>query len=130
MDSDMRAWRKRRLELIPEFRRLIPEIPIAMFVARREVALLGSRPFFVCAHTQNDACIAFLLDQLFEAIRFQGRAAIDASQRMVHSSCERFLVLPDDQLETPLTSDSIAIFDHGWNFVARIDVQEWKGDMA
>src|SRR4026208_600665 len=37
MDSDVRPRRKGRLELIPEFRRLIAEIPIAMFVPRREV---------------------------------------------------------------------------------------------
>ena len=41
MDSDVRSRRKCRLELIPEFRRLITEIPIAMLVTGREIALLG-----------------------------------------------------------------------------------------
>src|SRR4029077_1529210 len=123
MNSDVCPRRKSRLELIPELRRLIAEIPIAMFVTRREVAFLGSRPFLICAHTEDDACIALLLNQLLEPIGFQGRTAVDATQRMIHPGRERFLVLPYDQLEAPLAGHSISIFDHGGDFVTRVDVQ-------
>src|SRR6185295_2676578 len=73
MDPDMCSWRKGRLELIPELRRLIPEIPIAMLVTRREVTFLGSLFFNVSATTENNARIALLLNQLLEPIGFQGR---------------------------------------------------------
>src|ERR1041385_4605351 len=45
MDPDVSARGKRCLELIPEFGWLIAEIPVAMFVTRREISLLGSSHF-------------------------------------------------------------------------------------
>src|SRR6185295_11303103 len=129
VDSDVCAWREGRLELIPEFRRLIAEIPITMFVTRREVSFLGSRPFLICAHTENDAGIAFLLDQLLESIGFQGRTAVNTTQRMIHPGCKRFFVLPHDQFDAPLSSHSVSIFDHGGNLVARVDMQKRERHM-
>src|SRR5256885_7646149 len=130
MDPDMSSRGKSRLELIPELRRLIAEIPIAMFVTRREVAFLGPRPFLICAHTENDARIALLLNQLLESIGFQSRTAVDAAQRMIHPGRERFLVLPHDQFKAPLAGHSISIFDHGRAFVTRGDVPNREMDTA
>jgi hypothetical protein len=48
---------------------------------------------------------------------------------MIHPGRERFLVLSYDQLEAPLASHSISIFDHGGNFVTRVDVQEGEWNM-
>src|SRR5262245_25925973 len=130
MDPNVCPRRKGRLELVPELRRLITEIPIAMLVTRREIAFLGPRPFFVCPHTENDARIALLLNQLLESIGFQGRTAVDAAQCMIHPGRERFLVLPHDQFEAPLPGDSISIFNHGRDFVTRVNVQKWEWNMS
>ena len=49
---------------------------------------------------------------------------------MVHPGRERFLVLPHDQFQAPLAGHAIPIFDHGGDFVTRVDVQKRKRDMA
>ena len=47
MDAQMRARRRRGVELIPEFRRLVAHVPSAFGAARREHALLGAGRLFV-----------------------------------------------------------------------------------
>src|SRR3990167_8417503 len=63
MDADMGAGRESRLELIPEFGRLIAEIPVAMLIAGRKIPFLRSRPLFVRSHTENNAGVPLLFDQ-------------------------------------------------------------------
>src|SRR5216683_7196882 len=42
VDAQMRAWRRRGVELVPEFRGLIAHVPAAFGAARREHTLLGA----------------------------------------------------------------------------------------
>jgi hypothetical protein len=113
-----------RLILIPEFRRLIAKIPIAMFVTGREIAFFRPRPLFIRSHPQNDARVPFMFQQLFQPIRLQRGTAHNTAQRMVHAGSQRFFVLADHQIQSPFTSQPVAILDHGRNLVARIDVEQ------
>ena len=51
MNSDMSSRRERGFELIPQFGRLIPKVPIAVLVPRRKIPLLCPGPFLVGANT-------------------------------------------------------------------------------
>ncbi len=57
----MGAWRKGGFVLIPELGRLISKIPIAVFIPRREIAFLSSRPFLIGPDPKNDPGISFVL---------------------------------------------------------------------
>src|SRR4249920_3090987 len=111
MDPNVRAWWEGRLELIPELGRLIAEIPVSVFVARREISFLGARAFLVRPHTENDAGISLLLDQLLEPICLQRRAAGHPPHAGVHPCRKRLLVLAYDQIQAPLSSQPIPVFD-------------------
>ena len=49
---------------------------------------------------------------------------------MVHPCRKRFFVLPHDQIEMPFPGQTISIFDHRRDLVARVDMQQRKRDMA
>src|SRR4030081_576264 len=49
MNAQMRARRRRSVELVPELRRLVAHVPSAFGTARREYPLLGAGGFFVAA---------------------------------------------------------------------------------
>jgi len=51
MDAQMRARRRRGVELVPEFRRLVADVPSAFGAARREYPFLGAGGLFVTANT-------------------------------------------------------------------------------
>src|SRR5687767_2893232 len=54
MDPDVCPGRKRGLELIPELRRLITEIPVAMLIARGKIAFFRPGAFLVRPNPQDD----------------------------------------------------------------------------
>src|SRR5580692_899660 len=55
MDAQMSARRRRGVEVIPEFRRLIADIPAALDPARREHPLLGAGRLLVAANAGEQA---------------------------------------------------------------------------
>src|SRR5688572_31958236 len=55
MNADMSPRCEIRLVLIPEFRRLLADIPGALLVPGREVALLGATPLLVRPEPDDDA---------------------------------------------------------------------------
>ena len=55
MNAYVRAGREVGLVLIPEFRRLIADVPRVLVGARREVALLRAAALFVGAGADDDA---------------------------------------------------------------------------
>src|SRR5512134_262050 len=126
MNADVSAGRERRLKLIPQLWRLVAKIPVAMLVAGRKISLFRPRAFFVGPNPQDDTGIAFLLEQLLEAVGLERGATCDASHRVVHACRERFFILSHDQVEMPFPRKSIAIFNHGRDFEARVYVKQWK----
>src|SRR3954452_14772127 len=68
VDAQMRALRRRGVEMIPELRRLIAHVPIAFEAARREHALLGARGFLVAADAGDEAVKAVFGQRHLEAL--------------------------------------------------------------
>jgi len=73
----MGAFLEIGFELVPQFRRLILDVPFHVLVARTEVALLGARGLLVTADTDDNAGKMVLIKDRLEAIFFQSSAAFD-----------------------------------------------------
>ena len=129
MNADVRPRRKSRLELVPQFRRLIAKIPIPVLVSRRKVPFLGSGTVFIRTHTEDDAGVPFFFDQILHRRGLQGRTAYVSPQRVIHAGGQRFLILPHHQIQSPFAGNPVAILDHGRNFVARVHMQQRKRHM-
>src|SRR5512135_18530 len=69
MDADVAARRRIGVELVPELRRLLPEIPGAGRIARAEHALLAADRLLVAANAEDHALEAALLDDALQAQR-------------------------------------------------------------
>src|SRR5262249_40297604 len=67
MDAHMRAFRQLALEVIPEFRRLVAEVPGTALGARREHTLLGTGRLLVAADAGDDALELELVEHVPEA---------------------------------------------------------------
>src|SRR5260370_32253255 len=55
MNAQMRARRRRGVELVPEFRRLVAHVPSALGAARREHPLLGAGRLFVATNAGDQS---------------------------------------------------------------------------
>src|SRR5215472_2241045 len=89
MDSDMGPRWEVRLELIPQLRRLIAKIPVPVLVARREIALLGPRPFLIGSDAENNSRVTLLLDELFEPIGLDIRSSLESYSWYPRARAER-----------------------------------------
>ena len=67
MDAHVGTWRKIHIVLVPEFRRLVAEVPGAVEAARTEDPFLGARRLFVTADAGDDAFKTIALQRLLEA---------------------------------------------------------------
>ena len=130
MNADVGSWRKRRLKLIPELRRLIAEIPIAVFVAWREVALFGSRPFFVRPHTEDDARIPFCSSNCLSPLVFSAVQHVTRPSVWFMPAASASLFCPTTKFRSPFSGQAVSIFDHGGNLVTRVHMKQRKRNMA
>src|SRR5690242_300398 len=78
MDAQVDAGREFRVEVVPELRRLVAEIPFRILGPRAEHPLLGPRPLLVAPDAGDDAGEAVLRHDLLQTLDLQGRAAGDA----------------------------------------------------
>src|SRR4029079_13668443 len=98
----MRALRRRRIEMIPELRRLIAHVPIAFEPARREHALLGARRLFVAADAGDQAVKAEFAERHLQTFGVPRSGTGRRRQRWV-DGIDRWAGL-DAQIEIPLLS--------------------------
>src|SRR5215207_4678248 len=68
MDPQMRTGRRRIVELVPEFRRLVANIPMTLRAAQREHPLLRARRFFVAPDAGEQAIETVLGECELEAL--------------------------------------------------------------
>ena len=79
MDADVRAGLEVGLELVPELRRLIRDVPFHVAVARGEVALLRARGLLVAPHADDHAGVAVCsIEHVLEGVLLERAAAVDA----------------------------------------------------
>src|SRR5260370_40292460 len=62
MNADVRPRIKVGLKLVPQFRRLILEVPLEVFVTGREISLFCPGAFFVSPDANNDSLIVFFFN--------------------------------------------------------------------
>ncbi len=110
MDAHVRAFRQVALEVVPEFRRLVAEVPGAAFGARREHALLGAGRLLVAADAGDDALELELLQHVLEAdglarggARGRRQAGVDLLDRRA---------IAHDQIEVPRLGEAVAELVH------------------
>src|SRR4029453_9659132 len=72
VDAQMRAWRRRCVELVPEFRGLIAHVPAAFKSAGREHAFLGAGGLLVAADAGDQSVEAVFVERPFEALGLAG----------------------------------------------------------
>src|SRR5205814_9679337 len=65
--GEMRAWRWRGVELIPEFRRLVAHVPTTFSSARREHPLLGAGRFLIAANAGDQPIEAVFGEREFQS---------------------------------------------------------------
>ena len=78
MDADVRARLEVGLELVPQLRRLVLDVPFHVLVARAEVAFLGAGRFLVAADADDDAGEVVLVEHRLEGVLLERAAALDA----------------------------------------------------
>src|ERR1035437_2794556 len=130
VNADMCPWLKVRLELVPQLRRLVLEVPFHILVARAEIAFLGPRWFLVAADADNHAGEVVLQQHGLERVLLQRAAALDAGRLAVGKGAaapERLIVPAYDELELPFPAELVAVLDHARDLETRIDVHQRKG---
>src|SRR5476649_2665560 len=129
MHADVGVGAEIGLELTPEFRRLILEIPGEISPARREVALLGAGALLVSADADNDRVEVMLRERGLQRVGLQLGAAFHPRQSARGkrlTRVQRRLVASHAQIEVPLAHESIAELNHLRRLETRVDVHERK----
>src|ERR1700727_1797194 len=70
VNAQMRARRRRGIELVPEFRRLVANVPSTLGAARREHPLLGARGLLVAANAGDQAVKTIFGQRQFQSLGF------------------------------------------------------------
>src|SRR3954453_4974305 len=121
MDAQMRALRRRRIEMIPELRRLVAPVPIALQAARREHTLLGTRGLFIAADAGNQAVEAVFGESHLEALGL-ARGGTGGRRQPWVDGINRGAGL-DGQIEIPLLAVVIAEAIHLRKLLAGVDME-------
>src|SRR5713226_6131179 len=128
MHADMRAGREIIVVLVPEFGRLIADVPLAALAARAEDALLGAGAFLVAADPGDQAVIAMRLDQALQpgglargGPRRRGQGRVDRLDRRAGA---------DDEIELPFDLVAVAERIHLRHLLLGVDIDDRERDMA
>ena len=121
VDAQMRAGRRRGVELVPELRRLVAHVPSAFEAARREHALLRARRLFVAADAGDQSVETVFRERHLQAFGLaRGRARGRRQGRI--DGIDRRAGL-DAQVEIPFLAVVIAERVHLRKFLAGVDMQ-------
>ena len=126
-------WLEIRLELVPQLRRLVLDVPLHVLVARAEVALLGAGGFLVAPHADDDAIEPMLVEHGLEGVLLERAAALNPGGLAVGEGAafaQHLLVLADDELEVPVPAEPVAVFDHAGDLVGGVHVDQRERHMA
>ena len=121
MDAQMRARRRRGVELVPEFRRLIAHVPSAFGAARREHALLGAGGFLVAANAGDQAVEAVFGERQLQPFGLARGGARGRRQGRIDGVDRRAGL--DLEIELPFLAVAIAERVHLGKFLAGVDMQ-------
>src|SRR3984885_11579762 len=128
VNTQMRTRRRGGVELVPEFWRLVANVPSALSAARREHPLLGARGLFVAANAGDQSVEAVFGERTFEAFGLAGGRARRRGQGRI-DGVDRWAGL-DLQIEAPFLAEGVAKRIHLRKFLAGIDMQGRKRHAA
>src|SRR5256714_9973551 len=98
VNAQMRAGRRRGIELIPEFRRLIAYVPSAFGAPRREHAFLGARCLFIPADPGDQAVESIFGEREFQSFGLACRRSRGRRQSRIDSLPRRAGFYPEIEL--------------------------------
>ena len=116
----MRAGRRRSVELIPEFRRLVADIPSALEAARREHALFRARRLFVAADAGDQSVETVFGECELQSFGLARGGARSRRQRRIDGVDRRAGL--DLEIEIPFPPVVIAERIHLRKFLAGVDM--------
>ena len=109
---------------VPELRPLALRVPLAEVVAEREDALLRAGALLVAARAAEGSLEAVLLDRVEQRHRLQPVARRPRPVLDHATVVDRVLHRRHDQARPHLTGEAVAVLDHLWEVVARVDVHD------
>ena len=121
VDAQMRARRRRGVELVPEFRRLVAHVPSAFGAARREHPLLGAGRFLVAADAGDQSVEAVFGERELQSFGLARRRSRGRRQGRIDGFDRRAGL--DPEIELPFLAVAIAKRVHLRKFLAGIDMQ-------
>ncbi len=124
MNAQMGARRRRGVEVIPEFRRLIADIPAALDPARREHPFLGAGRLLVAANAGEQAVESVFGQGELQSFGLACRRAGGRRQRRINRLDRRTGL--DQEIEIPLDRVAIPEGVHLRKLLAGIHVQRRK----
>lgn len=149
MDAHMGTRRKVGLELVPELRGLVVQVPVVVLVPGGEVALFGAGALFVRAGAHDDPGVSGLVGVLLvfpgaqvqpvagplsvqgigQGFGLQQAAAFHPAHCPVREGrpgVKRFPVLSIDHIQPVLPGQPVPVFDHFRDFIVGVDVHQRK----
>ncbi len=124
MDPQMGPGREVGVELVPEFRRLVAEVPLPGVAARAEHPLLGAHALLVAADPGDDAGELVLGDGVAQAQRLARGRAGGGRQGRIHRVHRRALLA--QQVELPGGHILVAEGIHFRELLAGVDMHHGK----
>src|SRR6185503_11892614 len=106
MHAQMRARRRRCIEVVPELGRLVGHVPQAFRAARREYAFLGAGGLFIAPDTGYQSVEAVLRERELETFGLACGRARGGRQRRIDGLDRRTRL--DEQIELPLLGVAVA----------------------
>ena len=129
MDPQMRVWRKVGLELVPQFRRLVLDIPLHCGRPGTEHTFLGPRRFLVTADANDHRPEAMAVEGLPERILLKQRTALHARQFPIGeggAGGERLFVARHHQFQTPIPNQPVPERNQFRDLVTGVEVHQRK----
>jgi hypothetical protein len=121
MNAQMRAGRRRSVELVPELRGLIAHVPAAFESARREHALLGAGRFLIAANAGDQAVKAIFGQRPLQPFGLARGGARGRRQGRIDRVDRRAGF--DLEIKIPFLAVAIAERVHLRKFLAGVDMQ-------
>ena len=114
--------------MVPEFRRLVAHVPVALETARGKHPLLGAGRLLVAADAGDQPVEAVLGQRELQAFGLARRRAGGRRQRRIDPFERRAFL--DDQIEVPFAGVAVAERVHFGKLLAGVDMHGGKRQMA
>ena len=147
VNPHVRAGGEVGLELVPQLRRLVRHVPVAVPVARREVPFLAAAAFLIGPGADDHAgerlaaggldvlpglvvqhpARPLARERVFQRLALERRAALEPRALAVGERLpgrQGLVVAAEDHVQLPLPGQAVAVLDHLRDLVLRVDVHQ------